>query len=146
MRIVTLLHKRLFRALSLSAAGCLFLALVSVASPRLWAIADGDDAGEQSARHVLYVLSNDFVPGRNAVIAYIISPDDGSLSPLGTFPTRGTGQSNFDVRLGPDDHDSEVILSADKKFLFAVNAGSNTIAVFRVHSSGRLTHVEGSPF
>jgi 6-phosphogluconolactonase (cycloisomerase 2 family) len=96
--------------------------------------------------HVLYVETNDPSPGNNAILAYRIDPNDGSLSLLGTFPTRGTGADDFDKRLGPPDHDQEVILSKDKTLLFAINGGSNTIAVFRVHGDGSLAHVEGSPF
>jgi 6-phosphogluconolactonase (cycloisomerase 2 family) len=96
--------------------------------------------------HVLYVETNDPAPGKNAILAYRINPNDGSLSLLGIFPTRGAGGDDFDNRLGPFDHDQEVILSKDKKLLFAINGGSNTIAVFRVHGNGSLTHVEGSPF
>jgi 6-phosphogluconolactonase (cycloisomerase 2 family) len=145
MNTVTSLCKRLFRALLLPVAACCALVAVSSASPKLWADDNGEKADDQT-QHVLYVLGNDFAPGKNAIIAYSIDAEDGSLSLLGTFPTKGTGQANFDVRLGPDDHDKEVILSADKRFLFAVNPGSDTIAVFRVHRSGRLTDVEGSPF
>ncbi|HWZ45925.1 MAG TPA: beta-propeller fold lactonase family protein [Candidatus Saccharimonadales bacterium] len=90
--------------------------------------------------------TNDQAPGNNAVLAYRINPSDGSLSPLGTFPTRGTGGDAFHHILGPFDHDQELIVSKDQKLLFAINGGSNTIAVFRVHGDGRLTHVEGSPF
>jgi 6-phosphogluconolactonase (cycloisomerase 2 family) len=98
-------------------------------------------------RHVLYVETNDQNPGQNAILAYNINPNDGSLSLLGTFPTRGTGGANFDnTEPGPSDHAQEVILSHDKRFLFAINGGSNTVAVFRVDGNGRLTHVQGSPF
>ena len=38
-------------------------------------------------------------------------------------------------------------ISPDKKFLFAVNQGSDTVAVFRIDTAtGALEHVEGSPF
>jgi 6-phosphogluconolactonase (cycloisomerase 2 family) len=40
-----------------------------------------------------------------------------------------------------------VTISGDHKFLFAVNKGSNTIAVFRIdQATGALKHVPGSPF
>ncbi|MBZ5509368.1 MAG: beta-propeller fold lactonase family protein [Acidobacteriia bacterium] len=134
------LRKRLHSALVGS-----ILALGLAFTTNLWGydreLDDQDDVGS-----VLYVETNDFNLDSNAVLAYRINPFDGGLTLLGIFPTRGTGQDNFDVRLGPDDHDNEIVLSPNKKFLFAVNAGSNTIAVFKVHRSGRLTHVEGSPF
>src|SRR6266566_3197158 len=103
------LRKKIFLALSLPAALCGVVVLISASAPKMWADDNRGEAADQGARHVLYVESNDSAPGKNAVIAYSISPEDGSLSFLGTFPTRGAGQSNFDVRLGPDDHDREVI-------------------------------------
>jgi 6-phosphogluconolactonase (cycloisomerase 2 family) len=96
--------------------------------------------------HVLYVESNDSQPGQNAILAYTINENDGSLSLLGTFPTGGTGFENFDGRIGPNDNDKEIILNADKSLLFAVNGGSNTIAVFHIAENGALSPVQGSPF
>ncbi len=139
------LSKNLLRALSFSIACCVVV-LAGTLPQNVWAEDNKTDADEQGAKHVLYVESNDFSTGKNAIIAYRIDSEDGSLSLLGTFPTRGTGQTNFDVRLGPDDHDREIILSPDQRLLFAVNAGSNTIAVFRIRRDGRLSHVKGSPF
>lgn len=125
-------------------------ALVCIAVVFLWnlqVIAETPhsvDANE--AAHFLYVETNDFHPGMNAVLAYRIDPSNGSLSLLGSYSTRGAGIQNFDIRLGPDDHDQEVIISPDKRFLLAVNGGSNTIAVFKIQSDGSLVHVKGSPF
>jgi 6-phosphogluconolactonase (cycloisomerase 2 family) len=122
---------------------CLWIILAAaLITPAITASAREADTRE----HVLYVETNDLTPGNNAVLAYRIDPRDGSLSPLGTFPTRGTGGDDFGNILGPLDHDQEMIVSEDQKFLFAINGGSNTIAVFRIHGDGRLTHVEGSPF
>jgi len=122
---------------------CLWIILaVTFVAPAITASAQEAD----TRQHVLYVETNDQAPGNNAVLAYRINPKDGSLSLLGTFPTRGTGGDDSADILGPFDHDQEMIVSKDQKFLFAINGGSNTIAVFRVHGDGRLTHVEGSPF
>jgi 6-phosphogluconolactonase (cycloisomerase 2 family) len=103
-------------------------------------------AEDSGLPHVLYVESNDFRPGQNAILAYTINEQDGSLSLLGTFPTGGTGFKNFDGRFGSDDNDKEVILNADKSLLFAVNGGSDTIAVFHIAEKGALSPVQGSPF
>lgn len=100
----------------------------------------------ETLAHVLYVETNDFHINSNSILAYRINSLDGSLSLLGNYATRGAGTQNLDVRLGPDDHDKEVILSQDKDLLFAVNGGSNTIAVFKINVDGSLSHVEGSPF
>ena len=103
-------------------------------------------AGKDSvASNVLYLTSNNFNPGQNSVLAYRRNAD-GSLTFLGNFLTRGTGFFNENESLGPDDSDQEILISPDKRLLFAVNSGSNTIAVFRINSDGSLTHVNGSPF
>ncbi|HWZ42646.1 MAG TPA: beta-propeller fold lactonase family protein [Candidatus Saccharimonadales bacterium] len=122
---------------------CLWVILATAFVPT--AIAASASEGDTS-EHVLYVETNDQTPGNNAVLAYRVNPRDGSLSPLGTFPTRGTGGDDSADVLGPLDHDQEIVVSEDQKLLFAINGGSNTIAVFRIHGDGRLTHVEGSPF
>lgn len=103
-------------------------------------------AGKGSvASNVVYLTTNNPDPGQNSVLAYRRNAD-GSLTLLGNFLTRGTGVFVADERLGPDDSDQELIISPDKTLLFAVNSGSNTIAVFRINSDGSLTHVNGSPF
>jgi 6-phosphogluconolactonase (cycloisomerase 2 family) len=94
----------------------------------------------------IYVLANDPTPGGNAVLAYRHDPATGCLDLVGTYPTGGTGNLNITDRLGPDDHDQAIIASPDGKFVFAVNQGSNTVAVFRVKPYGGLTPVKGSPF
>jgi len=122
---------------------CLWIILaVAFVTPVITASAQEAD----TRQHVLYVETNDQAPGNNAVLAYRINPKNGSLSLLGTFPTRGTGGDDSADVLGPFDHDQELVVSKDQKFLFAINGGSNTIAVFRVQGDGSLTHVKGSPF
>jgi len=122
---------------------CLWIILaVAFVTPAITASAQEAD----TRQHVLYVETNDQAPGNNAVLAYRINPKNGSLSLLGTFPTRGTGSDDSADVLGPFDHDQELVVSKDQKFLFAINGGSNTIAVFRVQGDGSLTHVKGSPF
>jgi DNA-binding beta-propeller fold protein YncE len=108
----------------------------------------GDSATEAGvATNVVYVETNDITPGQNAILAYARAAD-GSLTPLAGSPflTGGTGVGNPTQGLGPDDSDQEIIASADHTRLFAVNAGSNTIAVLDIHADGSLTQVAGSPF
>lgn len=92
------------------------------------------------ATHPAYVYteSNDPDPGQNAILGYRRDPHDGSLTLIGTFPTGGTGQANPGEAIGPDDSDQEVIVSSDRRFLLAVNQGSDSIAVFRIHHNGSL--------
>ena len=96
----------------------------------------------------LYIQSNNVAEGQNSVIAYE-RHKDGSLTPhpAGSFMTGGTGTNNStNGKLGPNDNDTPIIVSADNKRLFAVNGHSNTIAVFDIQSDGSLRHVKGSPF
>jgi DNA-binding beta-propeller fold protein YncE len=114
------------------------------------------DAGDSSpeaaaeagvATDVLYVETNDITPGANAVLAYSRAAD-GSLTPLpgSPFAIGGTGVGNPTQGLGPDDSDQEIVASSDHTRLFAVNAGSNTIAVLDIRPDGSLSAVAGSPF
>ncbi len=114
------------------------------------ALDGGADAAETAAlarSRVIYVETNDTTPNQNGVLAFA-QKADGSLAPLvgSPFLTGGTGVGNPGQGLGPDDSDQEILLSADGLHLFAVNAGSNTIAVFDVHTDGSLAPISGSPF
>jgi DNA-binding beta-propeller fold protein YncE len=108
----------------------------------------GDSAAEAGvATNVVYVETNDITPGANAVLAFSRAAN-GSLTPLpgSPFATGGTGVGNPTQGLGPDDSDQEIVASPDHTRLFAVNAGSNTIAVLDIHPDGSLSAVAGSPF
>jgi 6-phosphogluconolactonase (cycloisomerase 2 family) len=113
------------------------------------ATADAADSAIDAAvaTNVVYVETNDITPGQNAVLGYARAAD-GSLTPLpgSPFPTGGTGVGNPTQGLGPDDSDQEMVATADHTRLFAVNAGSNTIAVLDIHGDGTLSAVAGSPF
>ena len=100
-----------------------------------------------TASNVLYVLSNVPSSGQNSVLGYARS-SDGSLTALpgSPFLTGGTGTANPTQGLGPDDVDFPLAVSADHTQLFAVNPGSNTIAVFDINANGSLTAITGSPF
>lgn len=64
---------------------------------------------------------------------------------LGSTPAGGIGVFDKTFALGPFDSDQNLIVNSDGTLLFAVNSGSNTIAVFRITQNG-LQPVEGSPF
>src|SRR5258706_15763429 len=89
----------------------------------------------------VYVESNNPQPGQNAVIALRRNPSTGALRQVGTFATGGTGFGNATQGLGPDDSDQEVIASPDGRLLFAVNQGSDSIAVFSIRENGGLRRV-----
>ncbi len=90
----------------------------------------------QSASFV-YTQTDNSNPGQNAVVAYE-RHTNGQLTEIGSFKTGGTGVANTAGLLGPDDSDKEVIASPDGRFVFAVNQGSNSVAVFDVKSNGAL--------
>lgn len=102
------------------------------------------EAGNKGVKNVVYVESND--PNGNAILAYKRA-DDGSLTPLpgSPFPTGGLGVSPS-FSLGPYDSDQEIITNTEGSLLFAVNGGSDSVAVFNIHNDGSLTPVNGSPF
>jgi DNA-binding beta-propeller fold protein YncE len=97
--------------------------------------------------NLLYVMNNDPGTGQNAVLGYSRNAD-GTLVDLpgSPFYTSGTGLRNPNEIIGPDDSDQEMILSADKRFMYVVNEGSNSITVFAVRLDGSLVPVNGSPF
>lgn len=100
-----------------------------------------------SREPVIYVENNDFHDNKNAVLAFRIN-EEGKMKALpgSPFLTGGAGLGNPSQILGPDDQETPIIISADGKYLLAVNGGSNTIAVFEIHDDGSISAVAGSPF
>jgi 6-phosphogluconolactonase (cycloisomerase 2 family) len=118
-------------------AALVLLALAVAAPGTAW-------AESSKATGVVYVESND--PTGNAIFAFNRHPD-GSLTPLPGSPFAAGGRGITPTfALGPFDSDQNVIVNADHTLLFAVNGGSDTIAVFRINGDGSLTPVDGSPF
>lgn len=79
----------------------------------------------------VYVLTNQV---SNAVAAFDRAPD-GTLTAAGTFSTGGAGNPVAQPGDPPTDplaSQGALILSDDKQFLFAVNAGSNEISVLSI--------------
>ena len=119
-------------------------------------VSDDDDSTETTAASTegateaagwVYVVSN--AESGNSVLAIDYNAD-GSINPLRIreFPTEGKGGTIVPGKsLGTLAGDSQVTISPDNKFLFAVNQGSDSVAVFTIDSAtGALEHVEGSPF
>jgi 6-phosphogluconolactonase (cycloisomerase 2 family) len=100
-----------------------------------------------SASQFVYVESNIAQPGANSILAYQTAAD-GSLQALKNSPylTGGSGFTDSSFALGPFDSDQNVITNPDHSLLFAVNSGSNSIAVFHIDQQGSLSPVAGSPF
>lgn len=101
-----------------------------------------EDRAIPSVASIVYTETENTNPGQNAVVAYTQN-GTGSLTPIGSFLTNGTGFTNNGL-LGPQDTDKEVIASPDGRFLFAVNQGSNSVATFLVQPNGSLTLVNGA--
>ena len=98
--------------------------------------------GNQTNAEVVYVETNDFTNHNNAVLAYV-NIGDGNLLPLpgSPFLTAGEGVGNTMQKLGPEDSDTQLKITADGKFLLAINPGTNTIAVFLINADGTLSAV-----
>jgi 6-phosphogluconolactonase (cycloisomerase 2 family) len=94
-------------------------------------------AVSRHATSFIYTETDNSNPGQNAVIAYRQN-GTGQVTQIGSFSTGGTGVANPEGLLGPDDSDKEVIADPDGRLVFAVNQGSNSIAVFRVRQNGSL--------
>lgn len=86
----------------------------------------------------VYVLTNAPGPAGNNVLAYTRF-EDGSLSPAGSFASGGNGSG---AGLGSQ---NAVTVSDNHQWLFAVNAGSNSVSSFRISSGGlQLADTESS--
>ena len=105
----------------------------------------GGGGGSNSFKEIVYVENND--TNQNAILAYV-NNGDGQLQQLpgSPFYAGGTGFRYNVQQVHANASDNEIIISNDRKFLLAVNSGSNTIAVFNIHSDGTLSPVPGSPF
>lgn len=105
------------------------------------------DRDDDAPPNVVYVESNIGEPGKNSIFGFHRDAS-GSLTPLSGSPylTGGTGVFDLSLALGPFDSDQNIIVTPNHRRLFAVNSGSNTIAVFDIRENGSLVPVNGSPF
>lgn len=103
------------------------------------AVLHGD--GGATAPAVVHTETNNPADGQNAVLAFRRDGRTGDPTRIGKYATGGTGQLNVPKAVGIDDGDQQVQATADGKFLFAVNQGSDTITAFRIGAQGKLTRV-----
>ncbi|MDD3363509.1 MAG: beta-propeller fold lactonase family protein [Syntrophomonas sp.] len=96
--------------------------------------------GKRRRIGVVYAMTN--AAPSNEVIAFSRGIN-GKLTRLNAYETGGSGTGTQTV--DPLASQGSLILSHDGCFLFAVNAGSNSISSFRVSSCGRLTLVDVEP-
>jgi len=132
-------------------AVALVAALIAVALAFVGGRAVGQHAGTSThdsaaALGTVYLESGIARPDGNAIIAYRYGAG-GDLQPLDVreFPTGGA--AGFDLsNTGALDADGQIVVSGARKLLFAVNQGSDTVAVFHIDADGGLSAVAGSPF
>ena len=98
-------------------------------------------------KRVVYVETNNPEAGQNAILAFR-RETNGQLTQLPGSPYRtgGTGVRDATFSLATFANDTPVIANRQRTLLFAVNEGSNSIAVFRIGGDGGLQDVAGSPF
>jgi len=95
----------------------------------------------------VYVESNLKTTNANSIYAFERNTD-GSLSgvPGSPFLTGGAGVQDTSLKLGPYDTDLNIAINPAHTLLYAVNSGSDTIAVMAIQSNGALKPIKGSPF
>jgi 6-phosphogluconolactonase (cycloisomerase 2 family) len=95
----------------------------------------------------LYMQTNEI---RNCIVHYHRSAS-GSLTEVERVLTGGAGSGTFKPISGqesaPNSYEGagSVILSQDRKFLFATNGGDNSVSSFAVGDKGRLTLIDTKP-
>lgn len=89
-----------------------------------------DDNDKSDDEGYVFTMSNSNTS--NELIQYEIE-DNGSLEPEAVIKTGGAGSGGNLASQGA------VTLSTDKKFLFAVNAGTNSVSSFIISSNGKTT-------
>jgi 6-phosphogluconolactonase (cycloisomerase 2 family) len=126
------------------------LLLVLLAGAVVAVLATRKDTSAKSATPAdfdgtLYIESNDRRPSANGILAFRYR--NGSLRPLDVreYPTGGSGSHDLQNH-GVLDAEQQITTNADRTLLFAVNAGSDSVAVFRIAADGTLTPAKGSPF
>jgi 6-phosphogluconolactonase (cycloisomerase 2 family) len=102
-------------------------------------------AGAAAFDGTVYIESNSATANGNSVLAFRYR--HGSFRPLSVreYPTGGSGSHDLANR-GVLDAEQQIVTNADRTLLFAVNAGSDTVAAFHIGDDGTLSPVRGSPF
>src|SRR5246500_4946614 len=95
----------------------------------------------------LYMQTNEV---KNAIIHYHRS-GNGTLTEVERVATSGAGSGTFKPISGQESAPNafegagSVILSPDRRFLFATNGGDNSVSSFTVGKEGRLTLLDTKP-
>jgi 6-phosphogluconolactonase (cycloisomerase 2 family) len=109
------------------------------------AILVGTASAQQS---FVYLQSNIGKPVNGNSIFGFRNDGSGRLTAIQGSPFRMGGSGVFDPSdvLMPTDADQQLITDPQQQFMFSVNGGSNTVAVFTIGNNGVLTPVRNSPF
>jgi hypothetical protein len=104
-------------------------------------------ASINSPAEYVYVETNIKTTNGNSIAAFVRGTN-GQLTEIqgSPFLTGGAGIQDNGLDLGPYDSDQNIVTNSDHTLLFAVNGGSDSIAVFHIEENGALEPVHGSPF
>lgn len=112
-----------------------------------------DDAQAGNVAGAMYALTNQHDPSqqisaadtasseperRNQIVAYTRS-ELGELEQIGVYDTGGVGENIRNSGANPLASQDPLIVSKDQRFVFAVNAGSESISSFRINDDYSLT-------
>ena len=102
---------------------------------------------EMESPDIVYTQSNIPNANENTILGFYRGKN-GALTPMpgGPYLTGGTGIVDPTYTTASLDGDLPIIINPEKTLLFAVNAGSSSIAVFHILPKGLLSPVKGSPF
>lgn len=118
--------KKTFRLAVATSAVALTAAALAVPA------ASADSRHGQNSNRVVFVQTDN--TSGNQIVAYTRAAD-GTLSQSATYDTGGLGGRLGGAAVDYLASQGSLTFNADHKLLFAVNAGSNSISVFRVHGS-----------
>jgi 6-phosphogluconolactonase (cycloisomerase 2 family) len=100
---------------------------------------------EMHASGHLYLQTNE---NQNQVIHYVRG-EDGTLTEVERCPTGGSGSGAFNYRADPRaiilEGAQRLVLTPDRRFLFAVNNLDNSVSSFAVGEEGKLTLLDVKP-
>ncbi|SEE74730.1 Lactonase, 7-bladed beta-propeller [Rhizobiales bacterium GAS191] len=114
--------------------------------PQEMSMSKGMSMSSQNGGH-LYTQTNEI---RNCIIHYHRAAS-GALTEVERIPTGGAGSGTFKPISGQESAPNafegagSIILTPDRRFLFATNGGDNSVSSFRVGEEGRLTLVDVKP-
>lgn len=77
------------------------------------------------------------------VVIHFLRASDGTITEADRVPTGGAGSGSFNYRETPPglivEGANSVLITPDKRLLFAINAGDNSVSSFSVAGNGKLT-------